>query len=150
MNQKHEHPENSFFYSLPPIRLGEFDMGGVLYHANYFHLYEQVREEFLRAGGHPYSEYVGQSCHLTVTESHQHFLSPVFYNVDIDVYLWLTELKRASVVVNYEIYRRDVSPEAGLLHRAWTRHAFVKDTGAGFEVERIPDELMEYFGQFGG
>lgn len=147
MHEKSAHPENSFRLSLPYLRLGEFDLGGVLYHSNYFHLYEMAREEFLRANGLPYPELVLQGYHLTVSESHQTFFSPVTYGPAVEVFLWLTALKRASVIVNYEICLHDVSDET-VLHRAWTKHVMVRQHRGGFKVASFTEPLTEIFTKF--
>jgi acyl-CoA thioesterase FadM len=39
------------------VPLFEVDLGQVVYHWNYFHLFESAREDFLRTIGFPYSEF---------------------------------------------------------------------------------------------
>ena len=46
-----EIPKNAFRLSAIEPRLGEFDLGGVLYHARYFHIYEDARERLLKEIG---------------------------------------------------------------------------------------------------
>jgi acyl-CoA thioester hydrolase len=147
MKDKTERPALAFRCAIDALRLGEFDLGGVLYHANYFHLYETARERLLAEHGLPYSLLVSRSCHLTVTESHQQFFAPVSYGIPLSLYLWFTRLRYASVVANYEIEPAQ-SPGGELLHRAWTKHVFVASTEEGFEVEPFPDELEEIFSKY--
>jgi acyl-CoA thioester hydrolase len=130
---------------LDEVRLGEFDLGGVLYHANYFHLYEVARERLLRAGGIPYSALVAEGAHLALTESHQRFLKPIFYGPPLTLSLWTSAVRRASCTFHYRI-------ECGgsEVHHAWTKHAFVQKAfiaaqGGGedftFNLHPFPDKL---------
>ena len=134
-----QHPENAFHQHFPLVRLGEFDLAGVLYHANYFHLLETMREEMLRAAGRPYREFVAKGQHLPITESHQEFLAPILYGKPIDIWLWVSDLKRASFKMNYEIC---YSGSSDLLHAAWTKHAFVQTEQGAMKLRPIPDEML--------
>ena len=53
-------PKQAFTHQIDAPRLGEFDLGGVLYHANYFSLFEATREAFLRAHGMPYTQLIAE------------------------------------------------------------------------------------------
>lgn len=123
---------------MPNLRLGEFDLGGVLYHANYFHLYEMAREEFLRHSGTPYAELVKNGQHLAVVESQQKFLKPIFYGMPLQIELTACSVKRASISFQYRIFSKDV-----LLHKAITIHAFIELKGTTFASTRLPDLIVE-------
>ena len=94
-----------FLLDIPPPRFGEFDLGGVLYHANYFHIYEIIREEFLSQGPQSYSSLVKQSCHLAVVESRQKFIKPIYYGDSFKSELIISELKQASATLEYRFYK---------------------------------------------
>jgi acyl-CoA thioester hydrolase len=138
---KHQMENGVFCFTPDPIRLGEFDLGGVLYHSNYFHIYEQSREALLRSQGLAYSELVTQGQHLAVVESHQRFHRPVEYGMEIQVTLFCDLLKRSSVRINY---RWDTT-HAELIHEAWTRHAFVKIQDGKFNISAFPAQLSQIF-----
>ena len=135
-------PPGSFEHRIPYLRLGEFDLGGVLYHAHYYHLYEEIREAFLRAEGLPYPSLVATSHHLAINESHQNFLAPIFYGEGLTGKLWTSEVKNSSFLFHYEI-----SNPRGRAHYGWTRHVFVR-TANGFTVERLPEKLRETLHRF--
>ena len=135
-------PANSFSHPIPHLRLGEFDLGGVLYHAHYYHLYEEIREAFLRAQGIPYSSLVAVSHHLAINEAHQNFLAPIFYGEALTTKLWTSDVKNSSFCFHYEI-----SNPGGPAHYGWTRHVFVKTAG-GFKVERLPEKLRDSLQSF--
>lgn len=129
--------EAGFSRSFKPS-LREFDLGGVLYHANYFHLYEQTREAFLKQAGHPYPKLVEDGFHLAVSESHQEFIKPIYYGQEIKVFLTIDDLKKTSAVFYYEIID---TATAELLHEAWTKQVFVEKVDGGFKPRRFPASL---------
>ena len=134
------HPENAFVVDLPHVRFGEFDFGGVLYHARYFHLYELAREEWLKAHDIPYSGLVAAGQHLPVAETRVQYIAPVYYDEPLTVYCWATDLRRVSAIMNYELIARTDS-SLRLVNRAWTRHTLVQKIGSTFKVIPFSREL---------
>lgn len=128
-----------FNLTIQNIRFGEFDLGGVLYHANYFHIYEQVREEFLRQGPLSYPALVSEGCHLAIVESAQKFLKPIRYGEQFAVNLTVERLKRASFDLCYSFIREDE-----LLHTAITSMVFVRQSSGTLKVAPVPKPLHEY------
>lgn len=121
-------------------RLGEFDLGGVLYHANYFHLYEETREALLRQIGLPYSKLVEDGFHLAVAESSQEFVKPIFYGQEVKVILSIQDITQASAIFYYEIID---TKTAELLHEAWTKQVFVEKVASGFKARRWPEKIAK-------
>lgn len=135
-----------FKHRCSPIRLGEFDLGGVLYHARYFHLYEEAREAFLIANHLPYSQFIAQGQHLAIVESHQSFSGPVRYGDELEIDLWFSELKRSSLKVCYSL---SIAPApTAPIHTAWTRHALVQSGANGFRPTKIGDPLESLVRRF--
>lgn len=129
-------------YVLKPksIQLSEFDIGGVLYHANYFHLYEQARESLFVELGFPYHQFVAKGQHMAIVESEQHFLKPITYGQTIEIGMRCQELRSVSLAFAYVIY----ADNDEIVHRACTRHAFVsKDELGVFKPSRIPKGLAQ-------
>ena len=120
------------------MRLGEFDLGGVLYHANYFHLLEAAREAFLRENGTPYHSLVAERSHLAVVESHQEFRAPVRYGEQVEIALSFSEIRRVSAIARYELRVGDK-----LVHTASTKLVFVKtDPNAGtLQPAALPERI---------
>lgn len=139
-------PLNAFSLSIEDLALAEFDIGGVLYHANYFHLYERARETLLRAHGFPYSELVQASTHLAIVESHQHFAAPISYGQELQTFLWVTQLKRSSIVFHYEIAVKPIIDV--VVHTAWTKNVFVGKKEATFAVQKFPARLTAIFEKY--
>ncbi len=133
-----------FKLKIPLIRLGEFDLGGVLYHSNYFHIYEQTREAFLEHNQYPYSLLVEKGCHLPVVESHQVFTKPVRYGMPLEIRMHCDLLKRSSLRLVYNWYSEDNI----LIHEAWTRHAFVQSKNGHFRVAPLTPELKAILNRY--
>lgn len=124
------------------IRLGEFDMGGVLYHARYFHIYEELREKFLNDIGFSYPKLVKEGCHLVIKESSQKFIKPIKYGQELSAKLSVVELKKCSFSFIYEIFSNSLDPK--LVHQAYTKHAFVSlGSQSEFKVSMMPNKLFE-------
>lgn len=137
-------PENAYRLTVRP-QLAEFDLGGVLYHANYFHLYERAREGMLSDGGVSYPALVERHQHLAVTESGQEFLRPVSYGSELSIFAWCSAIKQASVIIWYEI--EETSSVAVVLHRAFTKHVLVETEGPEFGIKQFSPELRAIFQQ---
>ncbi len=135
-------PGNSFRLVIAP-QFHEFDAGGVLYHANYFHLYERAREDLLRQGGVPYISLMQSGRHLAINESYQQFLHPVVYGTSLEAAVWVSDLKGASCRFNYEFSEQpdlaatEPAEHTAVVHRAWTKHVLV----AGFRPGPFSDDL---------
>lgn len=132
-------PASAFKLTDLSIRLGEFDIGGVLYHANYFHIYEELREGLLETAGFSYATLVEHKLHLAVVRSEQQFLRPIFYGQGIDAYIWIEDLSRATVVFNYLFTAHGDHSEP--LHCAMTYHSLVTNISGELRVKSIPKNL---------
>ncbi len=141
-------PANCYRFLVPEIRLGEFDLGGVLYHAHYFHLYELAREAFLRDQGLPYTGFVEQEQHLAIVESHQLFKAPVRYGDRLELHLWVSDLGRSSFTFHYSIVPLKDGDKRSELHSAWTRHVFVAKLDSDFKAIRLPETLLKAIERF--
>ncbi len=121
------------------IRLGEFDLGGVMYHRNYFNIYESIREDFFRSINIPYVTLVKKGYHLPLIESHQNFIKPIFYGEEIKVNLNLKDLKRSSFRFDYTFF----NSKKTLIHKAYTLHASIKEENNKFKLSSLPKELKD-------
>jgi len=137
-----------FSHRIPSIRLGEFDLGGVLYHANYYHLYEQAREALLDLEGLPYHALVSDGAHLAIVESGQRFLAPVRYGDALELQLSFRDQAPASVVAEYRLLPVGQN-DAAVVHEGWTRLVFVKIQNGSFKASRFPEKLVEILSKYG-
>ena len=119
---------------------------GCVYHANYYSVFEQAREAMLAEAGLPYSRLAENSQHLAISESGQRFLKPVHYGEPLDVYLWISELRKANLLIQYEIESSETPNDTR--HSAWTRMAFIENVDGTFKPARIPQELADIFTRY--
>ncbi len=114
----------------------------MLYHANYYHLFESAREAFLSAVRYPYKELVANRQHLVLIESHQRFVKPIRYGQSVKLDLAMVSVKKSSMVFQYQLYMGQ-EDEKSIVHRAWTKHAFVSQNKIGvFRPTSIPEEFI--------
>lgn len=121
------------------ISYGETDAMGVVYHAEYLHLFERSRSKFIRESGMSYREAEERGIMLPVREANCRYRSPIFYDHEILVHVGIEKWGRASVDFIYEIWNKDKT----VLHATGkTGHACTDKTG---KPVRIPDWLKEMF-----
>ncbi len=140
-------PELSYCHKCAPLRLGLFDLGGVLYHAHYFALLEEAREAVLQANNLPCHELAKNREFLAIAESHQQFIKPILYGDEIKVYLWLSSLRKTSLEMNYLLTAEKNGLETAH-HRASTRLVFVTDKSGQLAVAQLPESLRTAFNKY--
>ncbi len=108
------------------VSYGETDAMGVVYCANYLHLFERGRNELIRSLGFSYAEVEARGVFLPVREAQCRYLAPARYDDLLRVYTELTKCGRASLHFVYQI----TSPDgARVLTRGSTQHAVVNSSG---------------------
>lgn len=95
---------------------------GVMYYAEYLHLFERARNEFIRRTGMSYAEVEHRGVILPVREATCRYRSPARYDDLLLVHIGLAEIRRASLRFVYEIMPIDKSRT---LAEGMTQHAIV-------------------------
>lgn len=130
---------------------GDTDAMKIVYNANYLRFFEIGRNEFLRQLGFPYTELVERyDLQLPLAESTIKYKKPARYDDLIEIRSTVLELKNASVVMGYEICRRDTGE---ILVTGSTKHAFVDGEMKVVALRRQAPELkraIERFMESGG
>ena len=121
------------------VSYGETDAMGVVYYANYLHLFERGRSELIRSVGMSYAEVEKQGIFLPVREAQCRYLAPARYDQIIFVRTELCGQTRASLSFAYEI--KDETKTL-VLTRGMTQHAVVDASG---KPVRVPKWLTEKF-----
>lgn len=122
------------------VSYGETDAMGVVYYANYLHLFERGRSELIRSLGLSYVEVEEQGFFLPVREAQCRYLAPARYDQIIFIRTELSARTRASLSFAYEI--TDETREL-VLARGMTQHAVVDASG---KPVRVPTWLAERLG----
>ncbi len=108
------------------ISYGETDCMQVLYYAEYLHLFERSRSEFIRSRGMSYTEVEKKGIYLPVREAQCRYRAPAKYDDLIHIHVAIVRWGRASIDFVYEIWNEDKSK---LLAEGSTTHAVVNETG---------------------
>ncbi len=135
--------KNSYQKELSPIRLGEFDAGGVLYHARYYHLLEELRESFLRDNNYPYSQFVNEGYHLPLICAEQKFIAPIYYGKRVIGSLKVSDLSKIRLTFKYELFSDDK-----LVHTSSTTHVLVKLVNEKLKTVKLPEKFFEILNNY--
>ena len=89
------------------ISYGETDTMGVLYYAEYLHIFERARSEFIRACGMSYRDVEEKDIILPVREAQCRYRSPARYDDLVQVHTAISQWGRASMRFVYEMWNED-------------------------------------------
>ena len=116
---------------------GDTDQMGVVYYANYFRYFEFARSEYFRARGGSYADMERAGLQLPVAEASCQYKAPARYDDLLAIRVTVGELRRASIVFTYELFR-DGAPRTRLC-TGRTLHACVGRDG---RPTRLPDAVV--------
>jgi len=122
------------------VSYGETDCMGVLYHAEYLHIFERGRNAFGRSFGMPYKDLEARGLYLPVREAQCRYRAPARYDDLLNLAIAVTDWGRASLVFSYRLYNED---RTVLLADGFTQHACVDGTG---KPVAVPGWFKECFG----
>ncbi len=89
------------------VIFGDTDAMGIVYHANYIDWFEKGRTEWLREAGYPYKRMDEEGIWLPVSRVECIYKTPAHYDDLLVIRTWLKELKAATAVMGYEIYKKE-------------------------------------------
>jgi acyl-CoA thioester hydrolase len=102
------------------VSYGETDCMGVLYYAEYLHIFERARTAFTPARGLSYKEVEARGIYLPVREALCRYRSPARYDDLLTVACRVVKPRRASFTFAYRVLDES---GAALLAEGWTEHA---------------------------
>ena len=85
------------------VSYGETDTMGYVYYAEYLHLFERVRSEFIRVMGMSYADIEKHGFILPVREAQCRYRRPAHYDELIYIRAGISEIGRASVKFVYNV-----------------------------------------------
>ena len=98
---------------------------GVAHHSNYFVWFEAARSDYCRDIGMPYGEWERNGVFAPVVEVHCRYKSPLCYDEQATVEVFLTEMHGASMTFGYHLLHAD----GKLAAEGWTKHVFADAQG---------------------
>ena len=113
------------------------DAGGIVYHTNYIKFCERARSEaFFQAG----LNFTKEGGYFVVSSLEAKFLASAVLGDEVFVRTKILELKKASLVLEQEIYKFDDKNAEKLLFRATITLAFMKEE----KLAKINDEIRKF------
>ena len=120
------------------VRYAETDQMQMVHHANYLVWFECARSEFCRQRGIDYGQMERDGLILPLMEAHCRYLRPARYDDEITLRVWVVELRRSLLRLQYEVRRGDE-----LLATGETLQMLLdRDT---HKLRRFPPELAARF-----
>lgn len=132
-------PETGGIWHPHRVSYGETDTMGVLYYAEYMHIFERARSTLIRESGLSYTEVEKRGVYLPVREAYCRYRSPARYDDLVFVRAWISEWRRASLTFSYELYAED---KERLLATGMTQHAVVDGQGKPVAVPPWLKDLL--------
>ncbi|WP_459813499.1 YbgC/FadM family acyl-CoA thioesterase [Campylobacter concisus] len=113
------------------------DVGGIVYHTNYIKFCERARSEaFFQAG----LNFAKEGGYFVVSSIEAKFIASAVLGDEVFVRTKILELKKASLVLEQEIYKFDDKNAEKLLFRATITLAFMKEE----KLAKINDEIKKF------
>ena len=113
------------------------DAGGIVYHTNYIKFCERARSEtFFQAG----LNFTKESGYFVVSSLEAKFIASAVLGDEVFVRTKILELKKASLVLEQEIYKFDDKNAKKLLFGATITLAFMKEE----KLAKINDEIRKF------
>lgn len=122
------------------VSYGETDAMGVVYYANYLHMFERGRSELIRSLGLSYATVEERGIFLPVREAQCRYVAPARYDQIVQIRTELAGQGRASLSFAYAIMDEN---KTTILTRGTTQHAVVDASG---KPTRVPAWLTAMFG----
>ena len=113
------------------VSYGETDTMGVLYYAEYLHIFERGRNALIRAYGLSYNDVEKRGLYLPVRDASCRYRSPARYDDLLNLHVVASEWRRASLVFQYEMYDES---KTRLIAQGSTQHACVDNSGRPVKV----------------
>ena len=113
------------------------DAGGIVYHTNYIKFCERARSEaFFQAG----LNFTKEGGYFVVSSLEAKFIASAVLGDEVFVRTKILELKKASLVLEQEIYKFDDKNAEKLLFKATITLAFMKEE----RLAKINDEIKKF------
>jgi acyl-CoA thioester hydrolase len=117
------------------VRFAETDAMGIVHHSRYLPYLEEARVAYLRAIGHPYTEWRDNGQDSAVLEAYVRYIKPLRFDDVVAVHVQLGAVSRATFQMAYLL---TLSDEAAAT--AVTAHGMVNASG---RPTRLPRWLVE-------
>lgn len=121
------------------VSYGETDAMSVMYYAEYLHLFERSRSEYIREHGMSYNEVEKRGIYLPVREAKCRYKRPARFDNLLHIRVGISKWGRASITFEYEIYNESKDT---VLATGSTEHACTNEKG---RPVKVPEWLKDLF-----
>ena len=122
------------------VRYGETDQMGHAYYANYLYWFEQARGTWCRARGFSYKTLEESGYFLPVVEVHVRYRGEVRYDDCIVVKVWVSEIKRAAIKFEYEVWNEETGQ---LVTQGYTWHVLMGSERKAISIPPAVREMLD-------
>ena len=122
------------------VRFVETDAMGVVHHSNYLAYFEETRVAYLRAIGHPFTEWRDAGLESPVLESYAQYRQPLRFDEEVDVHVRLAAVTRATFQMAYLLTVDDADGQPRARATGVTVHGCTTTDG---RPTRLPAWLVE-------
>lgn len=119
------------------ISYGETDAMGIVYYAEYLHIFERARDAYIREAGFSYAEVEKRGIYLPVREVSCRYRSPARFDDVVHCRVGVAEWGRASMTFLYELTDET---RTRVYVTGMTQHASADSSG---HPVRMPEWLKE-------
>jgi acyl-CoA thioester hydrolase len=134
-------PDDYEFTHRIRVRFVETDAMGIVHHSNYLAYFEETRVAYLRAIGHPFTEWRDAGLESPVRESFVQYRQPLEFDDEITVHLRLADVTRATFQMAYLITVDDAAGTTRARATGVTVHGCVTTAG---RPTRLPAWLVAH------
>lgn len=121
------------------VRYGDTDQMGHAYYANYLYWFEQARGAWCRDRGFTYKSLEERGVLLPVVEAYVRYKGEVKYDDLISIRIHVSEIKRAAMRFDYQIFNED-----RLVTEGHTWHVVMSpETRKAMTIPTFMRELLE-------
>ena len=130
------------------VRFAETDAMGIVHHSRYLPYLEEARVAYLRAIGHPYTEWRDAGLDSAVLEAYVRYRQPLRFDDEVDVHLRLASATRTTFQMAYLLTVGGVAARRPSPSTAWSpppaaRPACPTGSSSSPEGDRDPTEGSE-------
>jgi len=93
------------------VPLYEIDLGGGVYHGNYYHFFDLARESMFDDMGYSYQSIMKNRNHLTVAEAHCKYLAPLGCHEKITILSSIIKITEKSLILKHEIWDQQLESQ---------------------------------------
>lgn len=123
------------------VRYAETDQMGVVYYANFAIWFEIGRVELMRQLGFRYRDMEQQdNCRIPVADLHIRYKEPAYYDDELIIRTWLTDVHRSLLRFQYQVFR---ASDDKLLAEGETTHLVVDNQ---LKRRSLPQKYVAAFG----